>query len=279
MSHDAILQADRVFSDCTGAAVRVAIVDSGINGAHSHVQRVAGGVHIAGHPDGGLGFDSDFRDLLGHGTAVAGILRAYCPDVELYAVRVFERTLTAYAHVIAAAIDWAAEQRMQVINLSLGTGNRDHYELLRAACERAERAGATIIAAADSGAGQMFPASLANVIAVCGDERCRWGEYLPSTGGVARFRAHPAPRPLPGRPQQRNLHGHSFAAAHISGLAARIRQARPQATAAELIAMLAPGIGQQDCHCAERARQSGPAPAPRSSVDVVELPSTNRNRS
>jgi subtilisin family serine protease len=239
MSERGILHARQVFPERTGSGIKVAVVDSGINPAHSHVQRVAGGIHISSDADGCLKFDADSRDHLGHGTAVAAVIRTYASDVELYSARVFGDSLATNAHVVAAAIRWAAEQQMQIINVSLSTGNTAHRELLRKACDLAESAGAVVIAATDGESADLFPACFNNVIAVSGCETYGWGEYSSSAAGGAQFRAHPAPRPLPGRDQRRNLRGHSFAVAHVTGLAARVLQAHPGLTRGGLIAVLA----------------------------------------
>lgn len=220
-----------------GKGVRVALLDSGVNAHHSHVREVAGGVHVRWREDGSLEFDPDCRDVLGHGTAVAGVIRAKAPEVELYAVRVFERELRTHAAVVAAAIRWAVEHGMHVVNISLGTERQDHRELLQAACDEACRQGVILIAASEDER-ECFPASFASVIAVAGDERCAWDEYFYCPDGAVPFRAHPSPRPLPGRPQRFNLRGHSFAAAHITACVARILEEKPQARCDEVVQLL-----------------------------------------
>jgi Subtilase family len=212
-----------------GKGVRVAILDSGINAQHSHVREVAGGVHIRWRDDGSLELDADYRDLLGHGTAVAGVIRAKAPEAELYAIRVFDRELRTHAAVVATAIRWAVEHHMHAVNISLGTERDEHREILQAACDQASRSGVILVAAAEGNEREWFPASFANVIAVAGDERCGWDEHFYCPGSIVPFRAHPSPRPLPGRPQKFNLKGHSFAAAHITARVAQILAERQPA--------------------------------------------------
>lgn len=220
-----------------GKGVRVALLDSGVNAHHSHVREVAGGVHVRWREDGSLEFDPDYGDVLGHGTAVAGVIRTKAPEVELYAVRVFDRELRTHAAVVAAAIRWAVEHGMQVVNISLGTERQEHRELLQEACDEACRRGVMLVAASEDER-ECFPASFAGVIAVAGDERCAWDEYFYCPDSGVRFRAHPSPRPLPGRPQRFNLRGHSFAAAHITACVARILEERPPARHEEIVQLL-----------------------------------------
>jgi subtilase family protein len=230
--------ADVELPDKGGKGVRVAVLDSGVNSQHSHVQSVAGGVHLRWQENGSLEPDADYRDLLGHGTAVAGVIRAKAPEVELYAVRVFDRELRTHAAVVAAAIRWAVEHGMHAVNISLGTERDEHREILQAACDEASRSGVILVAASEGNEKEWFPASFANVIAVAGDERCGWSEHFYCPGEAVPFRAHPSPRPLPGRPQKFNLRGHSFAAAHITARVAQILTEKQPARHEEIVQFL-----------------------------------------
>lgn len=217
--------------------VRVAVVDSGVNAHHSHVQSVAGGIHFIWREDSGVACGDDFRDMLGHGTAVAGVIRAKAPEAQLYAVRVFDRELRTHAAVVAAGIRWAVEHGMHVVNISLGTENDEQRDLLASACKEAAEHGVILVAAAEPD-WAWFPASFQKVIAVCGDESCQWDEHIYCPDDPIPFRAHPSPRPLSGRPQRFNLRGHSFAAAHVTGRIADLLQTRPGATYEEVVDFL-----------------------------------------
>src|ERR1700691_5700276 len=103
--------------------MKIAIVDSGIHPGHPHVGEVAGAIEIAID-----GVSSDASDRLGHGTAVAGAIREKMPDAQLYAVKVFDRRLTANIGVILRALAWCREHGMDIVNLSLGTENSDHRQ-------------------------------------------------------------------------------------------------------------------------------------------------------
>lgn len=221
-----------------GKGVCVAVLDSGINGLHSHVREVTGGVHVRWREDRSVDFDPDYRDLLGHGTAVAGVIRAKAPEVELYAVRVFERELRTHAAVVAEAIRWAIQRGMHVVNISLGTEQEESRDLLKAVCDEAARDGVILVAASDDDERECFPASFPGVIAVAGDAACAWDEHFFCPNNAVPFRAHPSPRPLPGRPQSCNLRGHSFAAAHITARVACILAEKPHTRREELIEFL-----------------------------------------
>jgi Subtilase family len=220
--HDAAIQ------QSTGRKVKVAVVDSGINAHHSHVQRVSGGVGITCDADGLIAFNDDSRDYQGHGTAIAGILRSKAPDVELYSVKVFAERLRTDSRVLAAAIRSCLANEIRIINLSLGTHQNSESDPLRHACEVAAERGIILVAAGAEGE-RIFPASFPCVVSVSSDERCGWSEYVYKEGSEVEFRAHPWPRPLHGVPQNDNLRGHSMATAHVSALVARIVEAYPRA--------------------------------------------------
>jgi subtilisin family serine protease len=194
--------------------VRIGIVDSGINGGHPHVGEVKGGVCI--HRGGE---SPDFVDRIGHGTAVAAAIREKAPHAELYAIRIFERRLSATIDVLMRGFDWCLQYGMHVINLSVGTTNEEHRAVLEDLVNRARLKDVLVVSAAG-----MFPGKLDGVIAVESDVACP-REACRMDRGV--FFASPYPRPIPGVPPERNLNGVSFAIANCSGLLARLLESLP----------------------------------------------------
>jgi subtilisin family serine protease len=200
--------------------VRVAIIDSGVHAEHPHVGGVAGGIAIDAE---GREHD-DYVDRLGHGTAVTAAIKEKAPDADLYAVRVFDRTLSTRITTLVHAIDWAARAGMHVANLSLGTSKAEHEPLLREAVARASAAGVTIVSARDDDGVRWLPGSLPGVIPVQLDWSCPRDEYrMAEIDGEIVFRASGYPRPIDGVPLERNLHGVSFAVANMTGFVARAR--------------------------------------------------------
>jgi subtilisin family serine protease len=220
----------------TGRGVRVAVIDSGIHAAHPHVGAIAGGVAIDGE---GREHD-DYVDRLGHGTAVAAAIREKAPDAELYAVKVFDRSLSTRLSALVAAIDWSAVHGMHVINLSLGTARAEHERALADAVSRAAAHGAVIVAAGEDEGTRWLPGSLAGVIAVQLDAACPRDEYRAiGAAGSTVFRASGFPREIPGVPPERNLHGISFAVANMSGFVARAREEAGRGSIDEIVRLLA----------------------------------------
>lgn len=223
----------------TGRGISVAVVDSGINPAHPHVGGVSGGVWIA--RDGRDVEDGeDYVDVLGHGTAVAAAIHEKAPDAQLFAVRVFEQTLATSAGMLVRAIDWAASRGIRLINLSLGTAKAEREGLLQGAVQRAASRGALIVSAAENAGERRLPGGLAGVIGVVLDWDCPRDELRlgVQAGGRPVLRASGYPRPIPGVPPERNLHGISFAVANATAWVALLLEGRPDVATPEDVLQL-----------------------------------------
>lgn len=212
--------------------MRIAVIDSGIHDGHPHVGRVAGAVHFTADGEG-----SDPVDRLGHGTAVAGAIREKVPDADLFAVKVFDRRLSVNVAAILRALEWCRAERMDVVNLSLGTPNEEH----RAPLMDAIANNGVVVSAA-----QLLPGGLPGVVAVAADESCPRDSFRRDG---ETFLASPYPRPIPGVPQSRNLQGVSFAVANMTGFVARAFQ---ESARENLLARL---IGMADEFTAEAQRR------------------------
>ena len=203
--------------------VRVGVIDSGVHASHPHVNGVAGGVGIT--RDGRE--EADYLDRLGHGTAVTAVIREKAPDAAVFAVKIFYDELATRIEPLVCAIDWCLRNRMDMINLSLGTANAAHEAVLRAAVDRVTAAGAILVAAYEDGGVRWLPGSLYGAVPVVVDWECPRHEYRTSQleDGRLVYRASGYPRPIPGVPPERNLKGISFAVANVTGLLAKEAEA------------------------------------------------------
>jgi len=208
--------ADPPFAGRTGAGVIVAVIDSGVHPSHPHVGAVEESVCL--DPPGG-----DTVDRLGHGTAVAAAIRDIAPGTTLVVGKIFDRSLTTNAAVLARGIDWAVERRARIINLSLGTVNPMHATSLGESVSRAAEAGAIVVSARESGGVVWLPGSIEGVAGVVAEASLERDELEIDERG---FSAAPYPRSIPGVPRERNLSGVSFAVANVSGFLARLLEGR-----------------------------------------------------
>ncbi|TCM82085.1 subtilisin-like serine protease QhpE [Rhodovulum steppense] len=154
-------------------------------------------------------------DRLGHGTAVAEVIRRALPDARIVHAQVFQDRPVTTAIQVASALDWLAGRKADVICLSLGLA-ADRVPLSRAALA-AVAAGRIVVAAAPARGGPCYPAAYPGVIAATGDARCDWDGLSALEGGVIGAWC--------GSPEQGGTGqgGASLAAARVAGhLAARI---------------------------------------------------------
>lgn len=212
-------------------ALRIAILDTGINPAYRQVGPVGGGVRIS-WIDGRVRLTGDRRadwaDEIGHGTAVAATVCDGLPPeaFTLLSVRVFGRRLDAPPDCLAAGIRWAVEQGADLVNLSAGVpaGSDPAGEaVVRDAWAAAGEAGLTLVAPRASHDTLLIPGALATVpgsIGVEADTALDYGQ-LARRGEV--LVAPPWARPLPPLPREKNLSGVSFAVAAVTNRVAGVR--------------------------------------------------------
>ncbi len=196
--------------------VRIGMLDSGVHVGHPHLRSVAGGVGITSE-----GEVSEYVDTLGHGTAVGALIHHLAPEAELFAVKIFDRRLATSLPIVLRAIDWCVRHQIDIINLSLGTTNEEHRRSFVPTIERVLASGAVLVSAYEVDGVTILPGSLPGVIGVVADASCEHDEYRIPQVEPARVATCPYPREIEGVPRERNLHGVSFAVAHISAQIAR----------------------------------------------------------
>jgi subtilisin family serine protease len=213
----------------TGRGVRIAVIDSGIEVRHPDLagQLIVNRNFVAGQS----------LTIEQHGTGVAGVIAAkadnglgiagVAPGARLLGLRACwqVRGSSSGATVcdslsLAKALYFAIEQRADVINLSLtGPDDRLLSELLKTGLAR----GTAIVTAFDQNLpGGGFPASVPGVIAVSDTS------LAPSRGQVYTAPGRDVPTTEPGG-RWFLVNGSSYAAAHVSGLIALVRERRRSA--------------------------------------------------
>jgi subtilisin family serine protease len=194
---------------------RIGVIDTGVNPWHSHVSGGVTGLRIYVDAEGKICEDDDFRDRVGHGTAVAGILRQRLPEVELFVVRVFDEELNAYPSLVARAILRAAAAGCIIINLSLGMSPGPGAEILAVACREVLDAGVVLVASGHPDKPDLLPASLSGVVGVVAADHLKPGDVEVAQRGDYQYAASGQPRDLEALSGQ-NMWGNSFACARIS---------------------------------------------------------------
>jgi subtilisin family serine protease len=240
----------------TGRGIKVAVIDSGVDAKHPDL---SGQVVIDRNFVSGQSLVSE-----SHGTAVAGVIAAkanngigiagVAPGAKLLGLRACwqgPRATLCDSFSLAKALYFAIDEKADVLNLSL-SGPDDR--LLRALLNTAMDRGSAVVAAFDpKQIDGGFPASVTGVIAVsaAGLAAGRSGVYI--APGLDVPTTEPGGRWF-------LVNGSSFAAAHVSGLLALVRQRRPSGSIAlvsgrsgggaiDACATLLRVAGSCDCAC------------------------------
>ncbi len=208
-------------------SIHIAIIDSGVNPWHSHVRGVAGGVCFRQLGSGDILECNDYQDALGHGTAIAGIIREKIPEAHLYAVKIFHKKLEASSGLLLTAMKWALKKEVNIIHLSLGSEKLASRQHLQPLCLEAFERNIITVAAARTADDHVYPSMFKTVIGVYWNRECEMDCIVYHPGNTIEFGAYGQPRALPGMPQELNFRGSSFAAAHVTGMAARLLKQNP----------------------------------------------------
>lgn len=201
--------------------MRVGIIDTGLHREHWPRLR-AGRAFVMGQQ--GVRSQALEDDHLGHGSVVTRILLEQAPAAELVVAQVFGRRAATTAAQLTAALQWLLEQRVALINCSLGL--HADRPALRDACDQAARRGVILCASSPAMGQPVYPASYPGVVAVTGDARCQPGQWSWLQGEMAEFGA------AVGKGSEG---GASMACARFSGLLASFWSTRPDSGAEQVL--------------------------------------------
>ncbi|MCL7746779.1 S8 family peptidase [Halalkalibacter alkaliphilus] len=226
-------------SGYSGKGVKIAVIDSGIATNHSAL-KVTGGVSM-------VNYTNSYNDDFGHGTHAAGIIAStaskapgVAQGVQLYAVKTLDRNGMGRLNDTIRGIEWAVNNGMDIINLSLGTD--ESHTALRSAVDEAHERGVIIVAAAgnkhsnfDKPMPVQYPARYGSVIAV---------SALDKNNKIARFSATGAAIELtaPGvdiystylNNGYTHMDGTSMSSPFVAGVIALYKEAYPNASNIEI---------------------------------------------
>ncbi len=235
----------------TGNGKKVAVLDTGIDRSHPDLSaNVKGGYSVF--------TDSANRDPFydgnGHGTHVAGTVAAVnntigvigvAPNASLYAVKVLNNSGSGSFSGIAQGIEWAINNKMDIINMSLGgsTGS----STLQYYSDLAYNSSNILVVAAAGNSGNPagtgdnvgYPARYSSVIAVAAIDQNNKRASFSSTGPAVELSA-PGVGILSTTPNNNyaSYNGTSMASPHVAGVAALVWAAKPGLTNKELRQLL-----------------------------------------
>ena len=246
----------------TGEGVAIAIVDTGIDSAHPDLRgRIASVTDFTGDgPADQHGHGSHCASVAaGSGAASEGRYRGVAPEATIYSARALRTSGEGMMSDVMAGIEWAVEQGVQVISLSLGdTGPSDGTDALSETCDAAVEAGVIVcVAAGNDGPGACTigsPGCARKVITVgassdsdqvasfssrgpTADGRPKPDVVLPGQGVIAA-RAQGTDMGTVVNEYYTALSGTSMSAPHAAGVCALLLQAEPALTPQDIKARL-----------------------------------------
>jgi thermitase len=234
-----MIHADEAHAVTTGAGAVVAVVDTGIDAAHTDLQgRVLPGYDF-------VTGDATPQDGNGHGTHVSGIIAAdanngvgvdsVAPGAKILPVRVLDDSGQGSSTAVAAGVDWATTHGADVINLSLSgavpLGALGQESDIDAAVGRALDRGVVVVVAAGNDALPLCENNAAQGRVLCvGAVDKRGARSFYSSFGQGLGLVAPGGSDLPGTDedvlstwndgQYMTLAGTSQATPHVAGVAA-----------------------------------------------------------
>jgi len=206
-----------------GAGVKVAVIDTGMDYNHPDLKaNYAGGYNAIAPTTSPL-------DDQGHGTHVSGTIGAardskgvvgVAPRVKLYAVKVLDKNGSGTYSNVVSGIEWAAQNKMDVINMSLG--GTDSVEAMAKAVTAASIAGVTIVCAAGNNSGAVgYPAKYPESIAISASDSGNKIASFSSRGAEIAFIAPGVDIYSTSKGgRYSTMSGTSMASPHMAGLAA-----------------------------------------------------------
>ncbi len=254
-----------------GAGVKVAIIDSGVDGKHPDLRgALVGGTDVsgAGNPDGQKSIGAKPE----HGTLVATLLAGrghqkatpsasppssatssggpegiigVAPEADILSVSTWLGSANPAGksdqEQIPVAVRWAVDHGAKVINISLGSTSPEWPQSWDAAFLYAEQKDVVIVAAAGNRIGGNVqvgaPATIPGVLTVAGLDRDGKASVDSSSQGISIGVAAPAEELIGGMPggSYADWAGTSGATPIVSGVAALIRSKWPSMSAKQVV--------------------------------------------
>jgi subtilisin len=232
-----------------GTGIKVCVIDTGIDYNHEDLKgNYKGGYNFLNNTDNPM-------DDNGHGTHVAGTIAALdndmgvigvAPEASIYSLKVLDANGSGSYSNIISAIDWAINNNMQIISMSLGGG---FSQALKDICDNAYNYGILLIAAAGNSNGDGsqdtigYPAKFDSVVAIAATDSNDARASFSSCGPEVELSAPGVniPSTVPKGTCEccdpsgyKQLSGTSMSTPHVSGTAALILKAHPEMTNADV---------------------------------------------
>jgi subtilisin family serine protease len=221
--------------EAKGANVKIAVLDSGIESSHP----LLGGVTLADdlaivEQDLQIGvIPGQGRDVYGHGTAIAGIIRSVAPEAEIGSFRVLGEHLRSRTLIIREGVRQALERGYHILNCSFGCGREDQVLLYKDWIDEAYTLGRHIVASCNNEdfMKREWPGHFPSVITVNFTNSQQDEPFFCRLGQLVEFAARGQDIDVAWiGGDRKKVTGSSFAAPHVAALLARLLSGCPSLT-------------------------------------------------
>lgn len=210
--------------------IQIAVIDSGIS-PHPKYHGEFAGIHIFFDSTGTINIDNDFRDDLGHGTAVNGLIHRIIPEAQLFNIRIYENEFYSECEdLLLAALDYTINYlNCQIVNISSGISSCKNPNKMETRLKELYDRGIIVVAAYHNVGCMSLPASSKYVIGVDSSSKISNElEYIYIENSLINVEAKGGLQRLPWKDGTYIADsGTSFATAHVSGIIAKMIQKDP----------------------------------------------------
>jgi subtilisin len=227
----------------TGEGVRIAIIDSGVETSHPDLAGIALADDVAVVSDGMRlqVMEGNGRDVFGHGTAIASVIRRLAPQATLGSFRVLNSQLGGRTATIREGVRQAIDRGYEILNCSFGCRGEAQYVMqYKEWVDEAYLKGIHIVAACNNFDFSVpeWPGHFPSVITV-NMARSDGHEFFYGRGNLVEFAAAGENIDVAWMDGARKtVTGSSYAAPRVAALLARLVSAYPDLPPLEAKAIL-----------------------------------------
>lgn len=236
-------EARRAISEGRGKGIRIAVIDSGIEVDHPDLQGLELADDVAVESDGMTlaVVDGGGRDVYGHGTAIAGIIRPLAPAARIGSFRVLNERLGGKTATIREGVRQAIDRGYHILNCSFGCrGDVKFIMHYKEWIDEAYLSGIHIVSACNNFDFNVpeWPGYFPSVITT-NMGRVEGTEFFYQRGHLVEFVAagHNVEVPWMGGTHKK-VTGSSYAAPHMAAILARLLSVYPDLPPLEAKALL-----------------------------------------
>lgn len=146
------------------------LIDSGIDTKNNYLNNTLGGIFFSLDENKEIITSENYNDSNGHGTMCASIIKTVCSIAKPFVIKIVnDKGLTSYK-LLVKALEYSMKLDIKIICISLATINKNAYFDIFNVCNNLKNNGKIIISSLHNNYLESYPASLASVIGIAGND-------------------------------------------------------------------------------------------------------------